>query len=152
MIVTIDVNAIGTLLQDTLVELIDLSLQGKQAHWNLTGPRFKFIHEQLDELVEALRQETDTVAERAVAIGYRVDGRLSSVAKETPLPELPSGPISDDDAVTAFTERLATVIGHARGRIAKLEQLDPVSQDTLINLTATLEKYWWMFREQVQRT
>ena len=37
-------------LQATLVELIDLSLQAKQAHWNVVGPAFKPVHEFLDEL------------------------------------------------------------------------------------------------------
>ena len=35
-------------LQAVLVDLIELSLQGKQAHWNLVGPNFRDLHLQLN--------------------------------------------------------------------------------------------------------
>ena len=58
-----------------LVELIDLALVGKQLHWNVTGPLFRPLHEQLDELVDSWRELSDVVAERAVALGYSPDGQ-----------------------------------------------------------------------------
>ncbi len=42
----------GHTLQLTLVELIALSLIGKQLHWNIAGPGFRDLHLQLDELVD----------------------------------------------------------------------------------------------------
>ena len=38
---------VGNTLQAMLVELIDLALLGKQLHWNVTGPLFRPLHEQL---------------------------------------------------------------------------------------------------------
>ncbi len=38
----------GEALQETLVDLVGLSLMAKQAHWNIVGPRFRSIHLQLD--------------------------------------------------------------------------------------------------------
>jgi len=35
-------------LQQALVDLTDLSLLGKQAHWNIQGSRFRALHLQLD--------------------------------------------------------------------------------------------------------
>ena len=43
-------------LQEALVDLVDLALQGKQAHWNLYGPHFRSIHLQLDEIIDEVRQ------------------------------------------------------------------------------------------------
>src|SRR5947199_2079594 len=43
---------VGRELQATLVELIDLSLIGKQLHWNIFGRPFKPLHEHLDERLE----------------------------------------------------------------------------------------------------
>ena len=43
---------VGNTLQAALVELIDLSLIGKQLHWNIVGPRFRSLHLELDELVD----------------------------------------------------------------------------------------------------
>ena len=65
-----DREAIGAELQGVLVTLIDLSLLGKQAHWNIVGPNFRALHLQLDELIDAWRLASDAVAERAVALGY----------------------------------------------------------------------------------
>src|SRR5688500_11563210 len=57
----LDSEAVTADLQPLLVELIDLSLTGKQAHWNVTGPQFLPTHRQLDELVDDVRTWTDDV-------------------------------------------------------------------------------------------
>ncbi|HET6736773.1 ferritin-like domain-containing protein, partial [Mycobacterium sp.] len=43
-------------LQRVLVDLIELHLQGKQAHWNVVGTNFRDLHLQLDELVDFARE------------------------------------------------------------------------------------------------
>src|SRR5213595_2842092 len=62
-------------LQATLHELIDLSLIGKQLHWAIVGPLFRPLHLQLDELVETWHELSDTVAERAVTLGFIPTGK-----------------------------------------------------------------------------
>lgn len=138
----------GEALQGALVDLIDLSLIGKQAHWNITGRNFKPVHEQLDEVVDLARQYADTVAERAVAIGVNPDGRVNSVAQATSLPQLDLGYITDDKVVAAITDVLAQVIRRFRERIESTEETDPVTQDLFIALTGELEKQHWMFSVQ----
>ena len=147
-LVNVDVSAVGTMLQESLVELTDLHLRGKQAHWNLAGPTFKPLHEQLDEVVDGVRSAADTVAERAVAIGYAVDGRPDTVAKSTPLHQFPAGQITVHECVELMTMALEETCNHIRERINLLDELDPVSQDTLIGVLANLEKYHWMFAVQ----
>ena len=44
----------GEALQATLVDLVDLSLVAKQAHWNVVGRNFRSVHLQLDEVVKML--------------------------------------------------------------------------------------------------
>src|SRR6059058_1015841 len=72
-------DEVGHQLQAMLVELIDLALFGKQLHWSVTGPLFRPLHEQLDELVDSWRELSDVVAERAVAIGYFPDGQAAAL-------------------------------------------------------------------------
>ena len=67
-------------LQQALVDLTDLSLLGKQAHWNIQGSRFRALHLQLDEIVEEVRAGADDVAERLAALGGTPDGRAATVA------------------------------------------------------------------------
>jgi hypothetical protein len=72
---TDELQLVNDNLQDVLLVLSDLALLGKQAHWNLVGPRFRELHLQLDELVAAWREQSDDVAERIVALGGYPTGR-----------------------------------------------------------------------------
>ena len=49
----------GKVLQGTLLDMIDLHLVAKQAHWNVLGSHFRSVHLQLDELVTAARGFAD---------------------------------------------------------------------------------------------
>src|ERR1700761_8349344 len=82
---------VGNQMQATLVELVELSLFGKQLHWSVTGPLFKPLHEQLDELVDSWRELSDLVAERAVALGYFPDGQSATVAAGSGLAKIERG-------------------------------------------------------------
>ena len=103
-----------------LVELIDLSLHAKQAHWNVVGPSFKPVHEFLDELADAYRDWYDLVAERLTAIGVSPDGRAAIVAGSSPLPPMPAGPISDTAALAALDERVTLIAANVRDRASRV--------------------------------
>src|SRR6185436_7556783 len=77
-------------LQKVLVDLIELHLQGKQAHWNVVGTTFRDLHLQLDELVDFAREASDTVAERMRALDVVPDGRSDTVAGSTTLAQFPA--------------------------------------------------------------
>ncbi|NJD28352.1 MAG: DNA starvation/stationary phase protection protein [Chloroflexi bacterium] len=134
-------------LQGTLVELIELALQGKQAHWNVEGPFFKPVHEQLDAFVGQYRDWYDEVAERLTAIGEAADGRTETVAATADLDRLPAGPLADRDVVEAFDERVALVARRVADRAAAIEG-DLASQDLLIGIIQGLDKQRWMLRAQ----
>lgn len=144
-------KATGELLQETLVDLVDLSLLGKQAHWTVTGPRFRALHLQLDEIVTAARGFTDTVAERAAAIGVAPDARAATVATHSGLPQPSAGWQTDDAVVDYFVDAYTTIIARMRERLDRAGELDPVTQDLLIQLTADLEKQHWMFQAEQPR-
>ena len=135
-------------LQSFLIELTDLALTGKQAHWNLQGPHFLTRHEQLDTLVNDARLWSDEVAERIVAIGTPADGRVATVAEATPLTAFPAGFVADDKVVGLIVDRLDVIIERTRERISALGEVDPVSQDLVIGIQRDLEKYRWMWAAQ----
>ncbi|GAA4699500.1 Dps family protein [Streptomyces buecherae] len=143
-----DRKTVGDALQGALVDLVDLSLVAKQVHWNVVGPRFRSIHLQLDDVVESARTHTDTVAERASAIGVSPDGRAETVAKTSGIETVKDGWIKDTEAVQILVGALNAVIGRMRERIEATDKPDPVSQDILIGLTADLEKHAWMFQAE----
>jgi starvation-inducible DNA-binding protein len=141
-------GVVGKALQGALIDLIDLSLQAKQAHWNLVGPHFRSIHLQLDDVVASARLHSDTVAERAVALGVNPDGRARTVAESSEIAPLDAGYLQDDKVIAAFIERLGSMVGRMRERVEATEQPDPVTQDLIIGVTADLEKHYWMFQAQ----
>jgi starvation-inducible DNA-binding protein len=138
----------GVALQDSLVDLIDLHLSAKQAHWNLTGRNFRSIHLQLDEVVDLAREHADTIAERAVAIGVHPDGRARTIAEHTKLQQLETGYLPDDKVVAAVTDTLGEMSRRFRERIDATEDPDPVTQDLLIAVAQDLDKQHWMFAVQ----
>src|SRR3954470_15254127 len=88
-------EAVGHILEATLRELVDLSLIGKQLHWAVVGPLFRPLHLHLDELVDSWRELADTVAERAVALGYVPDGQANVVAARSPPAPPSTGALED---------------------------------------------------------
>ncbi|MGA8114556.1 MAG: DNA starvation/stationary phase protection protein [Actinocatenispora sp.] len=138
----------GDALQGALVDLVDLSLQAKQAHWNLIGKNFRSLHLQLDDVVDIARNHMDVVAERAIAIGVNPDGRAETVAKSAHTKQLNEGYISDEDVVKAFTALLADIVKRFRQRVGDTDEPDPVTQDLLIAATQDLEQQHWMFQAQ----
>ncbi|GAA1373570.1 Dps family protein [Streptomyces beijiangensis] len=143
-----DLKVVGEALQGALVDLVDLSLVAKQIHWNVVGPRFRSVHLQLDEVVDTARLHSDTVAERASALGVTPDGRAATVARASAIGDVPSGWVKDVDAVRTLVEALAVVVERMRERIEATGDADPISQDVLIGLTADLEKHAWMFQAE----
>ncbi|MFI8826627.1 Dps family protein [Streptomyces sp. NPDC053431] len=143
-----DLKTVGGALQGALVDLVDLALVAKQVHWNVVGPRFRSVHLQLDEVVTTARTHSDTVAERASAIGVNPDGRAATVASGSAIGAVPEGWIKDEEAVRILVDALDAVVTRMRERIDATGDPDPVTQDILIGLTADLEKHAWMFQAE----
>jgi starvation-inducible DNA-binding protein len=142
-------DEIGRELQATLVELVDLSLLGKQLHWSVVGALFKPLHEHLDELVDSWRELSDTVAERAVALGFFPDGQSAAVSSGSEIPPVERGALGTETVVRELTQRLADVTERIRGRMDRLGEVDLASQDVLIEVIRELEKQQWMLRVQL---
>lgn len=143
-----DQATVGAALNTALADLVDLHLVGKQAHWNLIGRNFRSLHLQLDEVVDTARQYADMVAERAVTLGVPADGRATTVATASGMPTYKDGFVTDTDTIAYFVDALGSVIARLREAIAATEEPDPVSQDLLIEVTANLEKHYWMFQAE----
>ncbi|PKW10464.1 starvation-inducible DNA-binding protein [Streptomyces sp. 1222.5] len=143
-----DLKTVSQALQGALVDLVDLALVAKQIHWNVVGPRFRSIHLQLDEVVDSARVHSDTVAERASALGVPPDGRAATVASGSGIGATPAGWIKDGDAVGSMVDALGAVITRMRERVNGTGEADPVSQDIFIGITADLEKHHWMFQAE----
>jgi len=137
-------KALAESMQRVLVDLIELSLQGKQAHWNVVGKNFRDTHLQLDEVIAAAREFSDTIAERMRALHALPDGRSDFVAETTTLPEFPQGEVDTAEVIDLITERLDVVAGTCREVHDTVDEEDPTTADILHAFLERLEQLSWM--------
>ncbi|AXI76208.1 Dps family protein [Peterkaempfera bronchialis] len=131
-------------LQQIVVDLIELHLQGKQAHWNVVGHNFRDLHLQLDEVVDEAREAADTIAERMRALAACPDGRSDTVTATTTLPRFPEGEQSVGAVVDLITARLRATVDTVRTHHDQVDSEDPSTADLLHAIIDSLEKYAWM--------
>lgn len=135
-------------LQRVLVDLIELHLQGKQAHWNVVGTNFRDLHLQLDELVDFARAGSDTIAERLRALDAVPDGRSDTVAATTTLPQFPAYEVVTAEAVDLITARVYATVDTMRAVHDDVDAEDPSTADTLHQLIDGLEKLAWLIKSE----
>jgi starvation-inducible DNA-binding protein len=136
-------------LQSTLLDLVDLHLVAKQAHWNVVGRFFRSVHLQLDELVNAARGFADDVAERTAALGMPPDGRAVTVAEGSGMPKFSAGWKSDHEVVESIAASLDKLIHRLRARIDETDKTDLVTQDLFLSIASKLEEAHWMWQAQL---
>lgn len=131
-------------LQQVLVDLNDLALQGKQAHWNAVGANFRDLHLQLDEIVDAAREFTDAVAERMRALYVVPDGTSARTAAQSSLPAFPRGEVATGEAIDAIVASVYAVAGTVRQVHDEVDAADPTTADLLHTILDRLEQLAWL--------
>ncbi|WP_116645896.1 Dps family protein [Mycobacterium kubicae] len=137
-------------LQKVLVDLIELHLQAKQAHWNVVGTNFRDLHLQLDNLVDIAREASDTIAERMRALDAVPDGRSDTVVASTTVPAAAPGLLSVTETVDSITIGIYAVVGTLRAVHDDVDDADPTSADLLHSIIDDLEKEAWLIRAETE--
>jgi starvation-inducible DNA-binding protein len=139
-------------LQRVLIELQQLQLQTKQAHWNVSGTLFHPLHIMLQEHYEGLSKYADEVAERLLAIGSSADGRANTIVRTSGVPEIPGGFLDDAQVIVWFTDAYKKVGDEIRAGIIDTNEPDPTTSNLLQEVELGVDKYQWQMRAHVQRT
>lgn len=132
------------------MDLISLELQGKQAHWNIRGSRFRALHLALDEVVDIVRELADTVAERLAQLDGVPDGRATTVSQTTLVDEIDYGMLEVDKTYQLVAEKVQAVANRVKKDIDAVDEVDHVSGDILIQIGAALDKQGWMLRSATE--
>jgi starvation-inducible DNA-binding protein len=138
-------DALVTDLNQSVAILTDLAIGYKQAHWNLVGRDFIQLHELTDRLAAEAHAHTDTVAERALALGGTVDGTLQAASETSPLPAFPRQERDATRLVEELLRRLDTAVETMRRSIDASAD-EPNTQDVYVEVLRALEKDRWMLQ------
>ena len=142
----------GTLLQERVTDLLDLSLTLKHAHWNVVGPEFLSVHRLLDEWASTVRTMTDETAERIATLGGIPNGLPGQLTAARPWSDYAIGRGLAAAHLGALDLVYDRVVGSHRQTITQVTDMDPVSADMLTQQATSLEKQQWMIRAHLQDT
>jgi len=130
-------------------ELIALAVNGKQAHWHVRGSNFIAVHELLDSVVDHAQEWSDTAAERVVALGLPIDGRLATVAQKSAGANPKLGFQPYEEAIADVVAQIDVATQRVNAAIEGLAELDPASQDVVIEIRRGLDKDRWFLSSHV---
>jgi starvation-inducible DNA-binding protein len=140
-----------SLLNEQLVDLIDLSLQFKHAHWNVRGPHFLPLHELFDKLHGELAGPIDEIAERLGALGGVALGTVQMVSERTHLPAYNVHLVQGRDHLDALATVVSKVGKSVREKIDQTAELgDADTADLLTGISRLLDQQLWFLESHLQ--
>jgi len=128
-----------------LAAAIDLHAPVKQAHWNVRGPAFIAIHELLDEVADVVDSYSDTIAERAAALGSTAEGTIQAAVKRSFLEQYELGVADQEAHLAAVTAALAVFGDSARKAIDEAAAFgDQDTSDVFTEVSRGIDYQTWL--------
>ncbi|WP_030561074.1 DNA starvation/stationary phase protection protein Dps [Streptomyces aureocirculatus] len=137
-------------LSARLHALNDLHLTLKHVHWNVVGPHFIAVHEMLDPQVDRVRDMADDVAERISALGGVPKGTPGALVAERTWDDYSIGRADAIAHLGALDMVYTGVIESYRTAIEKVGDLDPATEDLLIEQLRDLDQFQWFVRAHLE--
>jgi starvation-inducible DNA-binding protein len=139
------------LLNASLADAIDLTLQTKQAHWNVKGPQFLQLHELFDKTYEAATDWVDLLAERAVQLGGVAEGTLRAVGKRTRLSEYPVDLAEGRAHLEKLSDSVAAFARSVREAIRTADRAgDDGTADLFTEISRGADERLWFLESHLQ--
>ncbi|MET7646740.1 DNA starvation/stationary phase protection protein [Streptomyces sp. NPDC005426] len=149
---TKDSKQIISLLSMRLHALNDLALTLKHIHWNVVGPHFIAVHEMLDPQTAAVRGMADDTAERISALGGEPHGTPGILVAERTWDDYSLGRADAMAHLGALDLVYTGIITGHRSALGKAGDIDPVTEDLLIEHLRSLEQFQWFVRAHLEST
>lgn len=137
-------------LDDRMASLIDLALTLKHVHWNVVGPNFIGVHEMLDPQTDAVRGMVDDLAERIATFGGTPVGTPGALVNRRTWDDYSVGRADVITHLRALDSVFTGVIEDHRKAQGALSDLDPVSEDMIIEQLGRLEQFQWFIRAHLE--
>lgn len=138
-------------LNELIGSLMVLYMKLHHFHWFVTGPHFFTLHEKFEELYDEVTEYIDVVAERLLQLKERPISTLKECLEHSLLQE--SSVIqSDKNMVTELLHDLTVLDRHLyEGMELAQNNSDEVTNDILIGMSTSFEKYIWMYRAYLEK-
>jgi starvation-inducible DNA-binding protein len=143
---------VGQMLNLLLADESVLYATTRDYHWNVTGPEFRSLHLQFEELYGQSAAWIDDVAERARAIGVAARGSLADLAKNARASANAGAGLSAELMVAGLLALHEDLVVQLRKDSADCTAkfLDAGTADFLTGLMEKHEKAAWMLRAQLE--
>ncbi|MFD8735962.1 Dps family protein [Streptomyces sp. NPDC059618] len=145
-----DAGPLIEVLQQRLHALNDLHLTLKHVHWNVVGPHFIAVHEMLDPQVDRVRDLADDAAERLAALGGVAHGTPGVLVEERSWNDYSVGRADAIAHLGALDLVYTGVIEDTRAAIKTVGDIDPATEDLLIEQLRDLEQFQWFVRAHLE--
>lgn len=142
-------HQIAERLQQRLASLIDLSLTLKHIHWNVVGPNFIAVHQMLDPQYSGVSEMVDDVAERIATLGGVPSGLITRISACRDWDDYELDRADSIAHLGALDLVYQGVIEDHRATLADVGEVDPITEDLLIQQTAQLERFHWFVRSHL---
>ena len=143
-------HAVAEILQQRLHALNDLQLTLKHAHWNVVGPNFIAVHEMLDPQIDEVRGYVDDLAERMATMGVSPNGLPGAIVAERTWDDYDINRAPGVEHLAALDLVYDGVISDHREALARVSDVDPITEDMLIGQVRGLELFQWFMRSHIE--
>lgn len=144
-----DTKASVEALRNTLGETYALYFKTHGYHWNVTGPRFKSLHELFMQQYTELWTALDELAERLRALGQFAPGSTEEMLSTATI-KPDNGVPDSEDMINNLVRGHETLAEVARAGVEAAEASgDIVTVDLLTQRAAISEKAAWMLRASI---
>ena len=138
------------LLNQGLVNVIDLTNQVHQAHWNVKGLAGNSVHKLFDEVYSYLLEVQDITAERIKQLGGNPTGTAQDVEEYSQLPKFDITVLDQTSLIISILERLVLVIKSFDAGIESTgAKKDWATQNILIDTTQALQKFVFLLENNL---
>jgi len=139
------------ILNETLASSVHMSLQAKQAHWNVKGMAFFQLHELFDKVYAESTSWVDTIAERAAQLGGVAEAGLETIQQRSKLPPYRLDISDGRDHVDAISRSLATLGTSVREAIGQADRAgDAATADLFTEVSRGVDQMLWFVEAHLQ--
>lgn len=142
---------VAAILNLNLANAIHLSLQAKQAHWNVKGPHFLPLHELFDKIYEHASEWSDNLAERAVQLGALAESGIADLAARSKLKADLAEQVSGKEFVQALLSSVSVFARMVREAIDSTDAAgDADTADLCTEISREADKLLWFLEAHLQ--